>query len=229
MTSYLHIILDTAAPANPAILLNEGAPVTGAQVVQVTLSTDDYEGGQEDVAQMKIWGDVDPTADPLVQPTEGASSWQTFLTSYAVKLAAGDGRKYVRARLRDDVRNETLEFSDFIDLASGVPVVDITTGVDRSRISKISPFHQATFIWESSLPFTEYRVRVVPNAGSPYQAGAPIGSAGGSLNVGGTGSFAADTPITTTIRGADLEVASPGDTTKIVKVFVKGEDGLWSP
>lgn len=229
MGSYFELVLDTSPPANPDLLLQGGAGTTGTRIIQVDLSTADYQGGASDVAQMKLWGDVDPVADALVQPLEADSAWQTFSRLYAVTLSAGDGRKVLRARLRDDVRNETLEFNDFIDYSSVIPVVDITTGVDRSRISKKAGFDQAIFSWQASEGFTEYQVRVVPSIASPHQAGVPIATAGGSVNTSGAGSFPALTPIATTIRGADLEAASPGDTAKIVKVFVKDTSGLWSP
>ena len=56
--------------------------------------------------------------------------------------------------------------------------------------------------------------------------------AGGSINTSGTADegneFAADTAINVTINGTDLESASGGDGTKIVKVFVKDERDIWS-
>lgn len=228
MTASFTLTLDTQAPANPTLLINGGAAVTGDQAVWVRFDTSDYEGGANDVFQVKVWGDVDTAADPAVQTVEGDSQWFPFTEQVAVMLSTGTGRKHLYARLRDDVGNATLPFSDFIDFDTTVPVVTVTTGVDRSRISKVAPYDAATFTWEASAPFTEYQVRVVPTHGSPQQAGALILD-NTSTNTHGVGTFAARTPITTTIRGGDLQTASPGDTAKVVKVFVKDEQGVWSP
>ena len=43
-----------------------------------------------------------------------------------------------------------------------------------------------------------------------------------------TGTFTADTAISCSITGADLEKASSGDGSKIIKVFVKNTAGTWS-
>lgn len=228
MTSFFTLELDTRAPATPSLVINGGAAVTGSRVVQVDLSSADYQAGARDVTEMKLWGSVDITADSLVGTTEDTAVWQSFNPTVAVMLSDLSGRKYLNARLRDDVGNETVAFSDFIDLDLTSPVVEITTAIDRGRISKVPPFDTAIFGWQSSQPFTDYQVRVVPSIGSPVAAGALIGSGHGSTNITDSGSFAANTPITTIIKGADLEAASPGDTTKVVKVFVRAA-GVWSP
>lgn len=228
MSSHFTLTLDTQAPASPSLLLNGGAAVTGTQEVAVSLTTVDYQSGARDVAQMRLWGSVDPAADPLVQATEDVSAWQTFTTDYVVRLSPGSGRKYLYARLRDDVCNETVTFTDWIDLDTTSPVVTIVGAVDRSRISKVAPCNTALFLWEANRPFVRYEVRVVPTTGSPQQSGVLIGTGSGSVNTSGVGAFAAETPITTVINGSDLEVASPGDTTKVCKVFVRDANGMWS-
>lgn len=223
MAASFTLTLDTQAPSHTALLIEEGAAQTGTQDVSVSISTP-----STDVTQMKVWGDVDPAADLAIQVAEADSTWLPYAEALAIRLSAGTGRKYLYARLRDDVGNVSLPFQDFIDFDPTLPVVDITTAVDRSRISKTAPYDAATFIWEASLDFVHYEVRVVPSHGSPHQAGVLIPVAGGSLNTSGSGAFIAETPITTTIRGADLEAASPGDTPKIVKVFVRTAAGTWS-
>lgn len=221
------LTLDTRPPANPSVLINGGASLTGSRDVNVTLGTSDFETGARDVASMIIWGDVDPTYDPAVQASENTSQWQAFQVNYAVRLAPGTGRKTVWARLRDDVYNQTLPFSDYIDYDTTVPVVTITTPVDHGRISKVAPHDTAIFSWEANMAFDRYEVRVVPTTGSPESAGVVVPTTGGSVATSGSGSFAPNTPITTTIKGADLEAASPGDTVKIVKIFTRSS-GVWS-
>lgn len=53
MASHFTLTLDTQAPANPTLLLNSGAAMTGAREVAVALSTSDYQAGARDVAQMR--------------------------------------------------------------------------------------------------------------------------------------------------------------------------------
>lgn len=221
------LVLDTRPPGNPTLLINGGAALTGGRDVVLTIGTSDFEAGARDVAMMKLWGDVDTATDPNIQTTEGASAWIAFDVNYAVRLSAGSGRKTVWAKLRDDVHNETLAFSDFIDLDTAIPVVTITNPIDRGRISKVAPMDTAIFTWESNLPYDAYEVRVVPTTGSPHTAGVVIPTAGGSVATSGSGASSANTPRTTTIKGTDLEQASPGDTTKIIKVFVRSS-GVWS-
>lgn len=228
MSASFDLVLDTQAPAKPTLLINGGSALTGDRAAWVEIGTSDYLTGANDVSQMKIWGDVDPSADPSFTVAEADAQWIVFDPQVPVLLSAGSGRKYLYARLRDDVGNESLPFSDFIDLNVDVPVVSVVTAVDRPRISKVSPFNVATFAWEANVAFSEYQVRVVPSHGSPQQAGVLIGTGSGSTSTSGTGAFAAETPIITSITGADLEAASPGDTTKVCKVFVRGTSGTWS-
>ena len=228
MSAHFTLTLDTQAPASPSLLLNGGAAVTGVPEVSVSLSTADYQAGARDVAMMRLWGDVDPAADPLVQVAEQDSAWQTFAVDYVVRLSAASGRKHLYARLKDDVCNETVAFTDFIDLNTLTPVVTIVSAVDKSRISKVAPCNTALFLWEANRPFVRYEVRVVPHNGSPQQAGVLIGTGNGSANTSGVGAFPATTSITTVINGADLEAASPGDTQKVIKVFVRDQQGVWS-
>lgn len=221
MSASFTLILDTKPPANPVVLINGGAAVTGAREVTVQLGTTDYLAGAEDVTDMIIWGDVEPTTDPLIQPLEADSEWRTYETEINVRLSAGDGRKHLYVKLRDDVLNATLAFTDFIDYDSTAPIVSITTPVDEAKISKVSPSDVATFSWQSSRAFDRYEVRVVPSTGSPSVAGVLIPTTAGSTHTSGSASFPANTPIVTQIRGTDLQTASPGDTAKIIKVFVR--------
>lgn len=223
MAATFTLELDTSPPANPLLALNSGAVVTGDATVIASIATP-----SGDVQEMVIWGDVDLAADSTVQDTEDASQWTLYTPDKAIRLSAAPGRKTIFARLRDDVCNETPIFQAFIDLDLDTPVVSLTTPPDRTRISKVAPCQNALFRWQSNKSFVAYEVRVVPNAGSPATAGFPIGTTGGSVNTSGVGDFPSLTPITTVVNGSDLEAASPGDTAKIVKVFVRDADGVWS-
>lgn len=224
MASYVFLELDTTAPANPSILLEGGATYANAQLIDATISTSD---GDTTGYQMKIWGDVDLTDDPNIQDTEVNSSWITYNTTKQVKLSTGDGSKTINLRIRDDVHNESAQTSDSIILDTTMPVVTVGT-LDVDVISKIAGKDTASFDFTVDVEFVEYKVKVVGTTGASHDTGTTIPTTAGSINTSDTGTFPASTPITVTIKGADLETASAGDGQKIVKVFAKDDADNWS-
>ena len=217
MASYFNLTLDTLAPSGVSITINEGAQYTTTAEVQLTIGCSD---GNTTGYQMKIWGISGAT-------TESAASWETFSTSKVVTLPGSDGLKTVYVKVRDDVNNESSSASDSITLNTAVPAVTIT-GPDVTRISKVSPKNVAAFSFVADCDFVEYKVKVVPSISSLESAGTTIATKNGSTNMSATGSFSASTSISCTINGADLETASSGDGSKIIKVFVKNSAGTWS-
>ncbi len=218
MASFFNLILDTLAPAGLAVTLNDGAIYTTSKAVtlKTTITDADTTG-----YQMKIWG-IDGVA------TEDAASWETFAAEKSINLPDGDGLKTISVKVRDDVGNETAATSDSITLDTTVPVVTVT-GPDKSKISKVNGYNAAVISFTSDIDFEAYKVCVVPATNSLENAGTVISTAGGSENTSGTaGGYKANTNISVTINGADLEAASAGDGTKIVKVFVKNAAGTWS-
>lgn len=211
MASFFNLILDTLAPAGLTLKLNDGAQYATSNTVTATISVaDDVTTGY----QMKIWGTQSAAS-------EDKATWETFAASKSLVLANGDGLKTVHIKVRDDV-------SASITVNTAVPVVTIT-GPDKSKISKISGFDTSVFAFTVDVDFEEYTIRVVPSSTSLHDAGTQIPVAGGSSNTSGKdGSYKKDTAINVTIKGADLETASSGDGTKIVKVFVKNAAGTWS-
>ena len=218
MASFFNLTLDTLAPAGLSAKLNDDALYTTSTAVTLKLTL-----GDADTAgyQMKIWG-VNGAAD------EASAVWETLTAEKAVTLPGGDGLKTVYVKVRDDVGNETAAVSDSITLDTAVPVV-VITGPDRSKVSKVDGFNSAVISFTADVAFEEYKVCVVPASNSIQSAGTVIPTANGSENTSGTaGGYAADTNISVTIKGADLEAASAGDGVKIVKVFVKNAAGTWS-
>lgn len=218
MASFFNLTLDTLAPAGLAVVLNDGAIYTTNPIVTLKLTmTDEATTGY----QMKVWG-------VSGVETEADAAWETYAPEKAVTLDGENGLKTVYVKVRDDVGNETAAVSDSITLDTTVPVVTIT-GPDKSKISKVNGFNQAVINFMADVAFEEYKVCVVPATTSLESAGTVIPTTGGSLNTSGSeGGYAADTNITVTINGADLETASAGDGVKIVKVFVKNAAGTWS-
>jgi hypothetical protein len=224
MASTFNLTLDTTAPAGVALDINTGAAYATQQAVTAQPSTSD---GSTVGYQMKIWGSVDPAADPNIQATEAASSWIAFSAAQAVTLLTGDGAKTLNVRIRDDVGNQSASASKSITLDTTVPVATISVAASPTKISKVATFDTTTFQFQADVHIQAWKVKVVPATGSVHTAGTQIPVTGGSSNVTG-GALAATTNQTVTIKGVDLESASAGDGSKIVKVFVQDDAGNWS-
>ena len=225
MANYFNLILDTTAPASPVVSINSGAAYTSSQSVTLTISTTD---AVTTGYQMKIWGNVDTVNDANVQATEPTSTWITYATSKAVKLAATDGSKTIYLKIRDDVFNESAQVSDSITLDTTLPAATISVAPDVTKVSKVSGKDTCSFSFQVDTGFVEYKVKVVTSTNATQDTGALIPITAGSTNMSGTGTFLALTNINCTIKGTDLETASIGDATKIVKVFTKDSAGNWS-
>lgn len=223
MPAYFNLTLDTTAPAAPDIILAGNAAYTAVRAITAAISTSD---SPTTGYQMKIWGDVDNSVNANIQTTEGASSWIAYNTSQAVTLSTGDNLKTVNVKIRDDVFNESAADSDTITLDTTVPVITIT-GPDVSKISKVTGKRTASFSFSPDVALTAYKVKVVPANASLENAGTQIPTTAGSTNMSGGAVSAAGT-VNCTIDGADLETASSGDDTKIIKVFGQEASGSWS-
>lgn len=217
MASFFNLTLDTTAPGNVTVTINNGEAKTSDKLVNLTITTSD---SPTTGYQMRIWGVAGAE-------TESDAVWETFSTSKQVSLTNGDGVKTVYVKIRDDVLNESAQVSDKIILDASVPIVSIA-GPDYSKISKVSGRNTATITFSSDKDFVEYKVCVVASASAAHGTGIIILTDNGSTNTSGTGTFDAFTEITAKITGADLETASPGDGVKIIKVFVKNDLGTWS-
>ena len=233
MANYFNLALDTTGPANPSISLASGATYATAALLTATIGTDDTPTTGY---QMKIWGDLDLTwcksngivGTGATAVAESDALWITFATSKQLQLSAADGLKTVYCKIRDDVYNESSQASDTITLDTTRPVVTIT-GPDVTKISKQPGKKTASFSFVADVVFVEYKVKVVATSGAAENTGTAIPTTAGSTNMSGSaGDYPANTAINCTIEGADLESASAGDGTKIVKVFVKDEAGNWS-
>lgn len=218
MASYFNVTLDTTAPSDVVLTINDGDVYTSSTAVKLTITLADE---QTKGYQMKLWG----VAGVL---EEAGANWENFVHSKTVNLPGGDGLKIVFLKVRDDVGNESLTVSSSITLNTTVPVVTVT-GPDRSKISTAEGFQKAIINFTADVPFEAYKVCVVPTGSAQQEAGIPIPTEGGSINTSGAaGGYPASTNIEVTITGEDLECASPGDGVKVIKVFVCNASGIWS-
>lgn len=219
MASYFNLTLDTLAPSGLKLVINDGAQYAPSREVTLDISVSD---GQTGSYQMKIWG---------IEGVESESSanWETFSNTKSVTLTDGDGLKTVYVKVRDDVWNESSQASDTITLNTAVPVVTIT-GPDVAKISKVAQKNVSSFTFRCDVKITAWKIMVVESNSALENTGTnkQIPTDGGSTNMTGSTPTEAETPVSCTIYGADLESASSGDGVKIVKVFVKSESGIWS-
>jgi len=225
--NFVNVTLDTSAPTGLAISIENGSPSTSSDTVMVTISADAPRTGES--YMLKMWGDVD-NSDPNIKSDEATAQWFNYTTQVNVILSPTDGTKYIYAKIRDDVLNETPTFvSDSINLDRTKPVVSVTTP-DRTRISLIATRSVTQFSFTVDVPFVEYDVRVVPDSASTVTAGTRIPIDGGSTNTNGTGTFAGGTPIYVTVNGLDLQTAiGGGEQDNItIKVFARDEADNWS-
>jgi len=223
MANYINIILDTTAPSNPYININGGATYSNSQLVSVSLGTTDIDTTGY---QMKVWGNVDTAYDTNIQTTEATSQWISFTDSKQVKLSSGDGNKQVSVKIRDEVYNESSIATDNISLNTAIPTVNVGAP-DVFKVSKKDGKNIFSFTFSSPAQFEEYKVKVVTSTGAVESSGVTIATANGSQNVAGSAGGYTN-PITVTISGQDLELASSGDGSKIIKVFIKNQAGTWS-
>lgn len=226
MPGTFQITLDTTGPGGVTITLDAGNPAWSLDnVVDAIVATTD-----PDVTgyQVKFWGDVAGV------PDEASATWQNYTgASIPVTLTAGDGAKTVYCRLRDDVWNTSSTANDSITVDTTAPVITLIAGPDATRISKVAGKDVSVIQWKSDSALQAYKIKVVPSTSSLQGAGTTIPTAGGSTNMSQTGAggaqvLAADTTVTSTIHGADLESASAGDGAKTVKVFGQDLAGNWS-
>lgn len=228
MSNFFYLTLDTKSPENPTVTINGGQQYATNQLVDLSIGTTDSDTSGY---QMKIFGDVDPSSNVSIQATKETSAWIAYNNSQQIKLSSIDGQKTIRVIIRDDVYNESTEVSDTINLDTSVPTVS-RTNPDVSRISKKAGKNVASLSFTVDKSFVEYKVKVVTSESSLENTGTQILTTNGSLNMSGTGSFPANTPITIQISGADLEVASRfngnGIDADCIKIFAKDESGKWS-
>lgn len=215
MPAYFNLILDTTPPQDVAVEIEGGAAVINDVNVSVAVTTSDADTTGY---QVKLWGDIEGVE------TEEDAVWQMLTPSIAVTLTAVDSLKIVRARLRDDVWNESAAAADTTELDTAGPFIAVITGPDADKVSRIDGKRVSAFTWIASEPFEHYEVRVVPANDSAHTAGVLVGTVG-SINVQDDGLFEPDTPIDTTIDGRDLP---DPDGNKIVKVFARDVNGFWS-
>lgn len=226
MANYVTIYLDTTAPANPTITISGGSAFATAQLVNLTIGTDDAD---KTGYEMLIWGDVDGTYDTKVQSTEGTSTWQAYNANPQIKLSAGEASKTINIRIRDDVRNASNVVFDSISLDTSIPTVTIVATPDATKLSRDTAKSTSSFTFSCNQSYVAYKVKLVGSAGATNDTGTQIPTAGGSTGVTGSGAFTSANVHTVTVKTTDLETAGANmNGANILKVFVQEASGTWS-
>lgn len=232
MASSFKLVLDTTAPIFSGDL-DAGIPITNIQEVALRTLLE----GPDDTEplagyQIKVWGDVDATANPDIQETEEASEWISYgellekLTT--VFLSEGDGSKTIEVKIRDDVWNESASQEFSIEVDTSAPIITITAGPTPGKISKVTGKRLSVFTFKSSENLINWETWVVPSAGTAHEAGGfIINDSGPSENLSG-GELEAEKNQTVKIDGEDLQKATEEDGEFIIKVFGQSEAGNWS-
>lgn len=221
------VLVDTTSPVRVTASLNRGVTPTPLSCVQLYLEVPDHLVGQQDIEDMKIWGDVDPNYDPSIQVAEGDSRWMLFIPWVNVVLSAGNGLKTIHATVRDAVGNETTVSATVTLALDSVPTVTMLSTPAKARYGLTAGFDTFECSWRSDQAFTEYVVTTVTNINDEHDASGTVAITGGT-NLAGTGTWTAGERITSSFTTTQLLTASPGDGPKIVKAFVKNAKGVWS-
>jgi hypothetical protein len=107
---YTSTVTDTTPPTNTSIVIAAGATTASTTAVTLTL-------GATDAAQMMISNDASFTG----------GAWETYATSKAWTLTAGNGTKTVYAKFRDSALNASTTVSDTIVFGTETTTTTTTT------------------------------------------------------------------------------------------------------
>lgn len=224
MTSFFKLTLDTTPPEFTAEF---AGAITGLTSVDIIVSC--LEALENPNLQIKIWGDVDPSGKPAIQPEKEDAEWVAFgeenVVLIELLLSEGDGAKVIHVAMRDDVWNED-EHEASIELDTSIPVITITAGPSAAKISEISGKDTTTFTFKANEPLVAWEVKVVPTEGSSHENGFVIPQTEGSVTEGGA--LEPETNQEAKILGEDLASAVGGDGEYIIKVFGFNAAGNWS-
>ena len=144
-TVFDSIVLDTTGPTSPSIVINSGAVATNEVNVSLSLEASDS------------WTPLEMIISNEASFTN--ANWESYSTSKAWVLPAGDGDKTVYAKFRDAGSNESSATSDAITLDTIAPTVTVEAPNGGEIINGGSSY---TITWEAT------------DADSGIAAGTPI-------------------------------------------------------
>lgn len=199
--------------------INGGA--TGGSYREIVLALDhtDALAGRRDIADMFVWGDVDPNYHPRVGAAYSVNNPIRFASRTPLLLSAGAGTKTINVRLRF-MSGRTIDQAITYALAADTPHVSILRQPYREFMLSTSP---VSISWSCSHSVSQIYVGLANDFDTPRSECAILTS-GTNVNTGG--SWAAGEMITSSFVYADALAASlamdqPLSTTgqAFVKVF----------
>lgn len=206
------------APRQPLeVQINGGIASGSFREALLVVDHPDFNRGKRDLADLFIWGDVDPNFHPKIGPTFSFENPLPFEHRTGLLLSAGAGLKTinVRARFRS---GRTIDGSASFTLLDDVPHVSILQQPRRSHL----PASSAVVLeWSCSHSVSQIYVGLTTSAEAPRSECAVLTS---GVNVNTSGSWAAGERIFSGFSYADALAASqamdhPLDVTG--QVFVK--------
>jgi len=201
------------------VSVSVGGATSTLQRRETTLVTtsSDLNSGFCNVAQMKVWGDIDLGMDGRIKATEGASEWMPFSRSLQIVTSAGAGIKTFNVRLKNSQGDVSLVASDSATLGSTVHASVLWTS-PRKHIGAGTTSTQVW--WSSSHDFTSYSVVAVDNI---YATSGVALLSGSNVNVSGGAGTAGTLMKTKIATASDFDRASISPLLsgrKIIKVFI---------
>ena len=228
MSSFVKVNVKTTAPEGLTFELNGGVSSTSELTIPASLTFSDNT-----LTQYRIYGDIVNAEGEAI--TAENAEWKSISPDQlsagkvetTVTLSSDEGTKNLTIEVKDDVGNVGTGTAS-VTYSVALPTVTITQQPSKTKISKVAPFNFFTFKFKAAQDCTEYKVCFVGSTSAAASEGVEIPVTGGSLNITGT-DLVAETEVEVTVYTEDLLAASDnGDGEKIVKVFVKTEDDVWS-
>lgn len=217
MPAVVHVPTFRVTPRDPQLSLAGSLDVARNRSVPLILSSVDYVTGHGNVAEMKVWGDIDPGFHPeWFASSEGAARWIPFAALTTLVLSAGDGTKTVSARIRNASEVQSDVMTDSVDLVADPHV----TVLWKDSVRTPSMDAEVRFGWSTSHDFTARSIRIAQFDDAHFESCVEVSSGGG----GTAGAHQWQIVPMSDILAADIYPTQSGR--KTVKVFVQ-VDGVW--
>lgn len=166
MTALVNVPVYRKQPRDISVTLGAGATVSRS--LPMVVSTSDFGVGFNNVADMKVWGDLDAGFDAhLHGATEENSHWYRYKNPSPLVLSVGDGVKVVYVKVRNSSGAESDVYEASILLQASIPhpsVLWTDVGPSPSIVDGVVQFG-----WSASHDFTEAAVCLASNAEAPYE------------------------------------------------------------
>lgn len=190
----------------PAVTLAGGIGSGDAREVVLGITHKDAFAGRRDVADMLVWGDIDPNSHPRIATSSGASAWMPFAPETPIVLSAGVGVKTINVRLRF-LSGRTVDGSATYTLtAPGAPYVTMLRYPWRKYLTSAD---SVTLAWSCTHAVTAVQVAVAPSSDSDRSACTVLGA---GTNVNGAVSAAAGAMVESSFTYATVLAATQANT-----------------